>query len=45
MVIQTRSLRSSRIVTKIETDRRDDEEVYGDNIWSMTTQEAAPLLA
>src|SRR5215475_7491705 len=32
-------------IEKVETDRRDDEEVHGGNIWSMIAQEGEPSLA
>ena len=32
-------------IEEVKTDRRDDEEVHGGNIWSMIAQEGEPSLA
>jgi hypothetical protein len=33
------------MIEEIETDRPDDDEVHGGNIWSMIAQEGGPSLA
>jgi GntR family transcriptional regulator / MocR family aminotransferase len=42
--VSARYLHDDECIEEVETDRRDDEEVHGGNIWSMVAQEREPSL-